>query len=144
MLNLLLFVVCGVIAAVGWVFFFINIHKREDWKSALPLTVGVIFSIIFLIICVVWPASYTLRWNQQRDVEQFVESQTYESFLLYLNTTTDGAIIELEPMSNHIKQIYKDINQCNKVIKTHTAANENWWFDMGYPDWDAPEIIKLK
>lgn len=96
-----------------------------------------------------WLGMYWERWDAQRQVEAFVGSRISIEYRNLIEGSTSrmfggnpSEIIDLEPIGNNVKEWFEKVNRANYIIKIHTAANNNWWLDWGYPDWEnPPELI---
>lgn len=141
---LLWIVILGFVSAIS-TFLLAKVAKTYHETDSL-ISSSVSCSIVSTIILVFWLSAYAIRWDDQRKVEAFVASEIYEEFIHLsqgINKTHTNELVDLSPISRNFECVYNDIKWCNKIIITHTEANKNPFWDWNYPDWDAPEIIKL-
>lgn len=92
--------------------------------------------------CIFWLGIYYERWDEQRQVEAFVGSRISIEYRNLIEGSTNrgnlSELVDLEPIGNNVQEWFEKVNRSNYIIKIHTAANENWWLDWGYPDWENP------
>ena len=113
---------------------------------------GIISLIILVVSSIVWGGGYLSRWDMQREIESFVASKTYLEYQRLIESSEssvnisdmglpDIQIADLTPMSEALREWYRDINKYNRFIQIYNRDNASWWFDWHTPDWDAPELI---
>lgn len=99
-------------------------------------------AVIACAVGVIWTISYVDRWETQREIESFVESKVYVEFAAKIEGAAGNTeLVDLNPVGRNLETWYLDIKRYNECIQCYNANNASWWFDLGTPDWDAPELI---
>lgn len=110
---------------------------------------GIVFFIFAICISVIWLGTYYERWNAQRQVEAFISSKIFTEYRNLIGGSTNNGnlseLVDLEPIGTNVQEWFRNVNWVNRIIRIHTAANENWWLNWGYPDWESPpELITFQ
>lgn len=98
----------------------------------------------FVITLVLWGMTYCDRWDDQRRVEAFVQSELYVKYAEIITASSEFEIVKLQAVGINVQDLMNRIARANEIITAHNAGNKSFWFDVGYPDWDPPKIITLK
>lgn len=138
----MIFLIFVLIGVVGLLYSIYLTHKSAGYNDG-PIVLTIIFSLCTLISSTVWVLNYNERWNDQRYVESFIESQTFVEYKTILESYRNDKVVDLVPMSTNLADLFAEINRVNRIVKEHNASNANFWFDWNYPDWTAPELIKF-
>jgi len=116
-----------------------NFSDKECTFNGLAIT----FCVITCVCSIIWGVKYVDRWNNQRDIEAFIQSKTYVEFINIVEGTTEGSseLIDMTPMGPMVEKLYRDICWTNERINRMNQENAHWVWNWHTPDWDAPPLI---
>lgn len=118
----------------------VRIYYEGEWLYMVAIMCGA----LSLIVVAAWGFVYTERWDREREVEAFVKSEIYVKYAEIVTASSENEIVKLQAVGINVQDLINKINWANTIIYEYSAGNNTFWFDCSYPDWNPPDIIKLK